>query len=292
MKFADLATRTTTAALLIGFIIAAEIFSEIPSGSYFGLSFQNLFPLLALLFIGICVYEYDSLCRGHTRLLQNRIMNGVVTFLPSLVLFIFHFYRPDLSLSQQASLIFALGVIGLFFGIAHIASAGRVSLEEASKRTVELLIGAVILGFGGASLLGFALLQSHFLLFWIIGIVAANDIGAYFIGKLFGKHKLSVFISPGKSIEGSIGGLLLGVIAGYLIPYFSNITIPVPILLSCLFIGMFGQLFDLTKSFIKRIANVKDSGTLLPGHGGFLDRMDGILGGSVGLQAILIFLSM
>jgi phosphatidate cytidylyltransferase len=187
-----------------------------------------------------------------------------------------------------ASRILALGVLSLFLSSCLIAAAGRISLEEAQRRTVELLIGNTLLGFGGASLLGFALLQSHALLFWVIAIVAANDIGAYFIGKLMGSRKLSRFISPGKSVEGAVGGLLLGIIVGCLLTSMQIVVVPVPAMIAAVCIGVFGQCFDLMKSFIKRIAGVKDSGTLLPGHGGFLDRLDGILGGSLGLQVLFI----
>jgi phosphatidate cytidylyltransferase len=288
MKFADLATRTVTAVVLISCILGAELISEQQGVLVFGIPVSYLFSFLALVFIALCSYEYVRLCAIPAENRLDGVLYAIVTAGPACALFLLHLFYPLSMLSQAASRIVALGVLSLFLSTCQIAAAGRISLEEAQRRTVELLIGNTLLGFGGASLLGFALLQTHELLFWVIAIVAANDIGAYFLGKLFGNSKLSRFISPGKSVEGALGGLLLGLIVGYLLTSMQIVVVPVPAMIAAVCIGIFGQCFDLMKSFIKRIAGVKDSGTLLPGHGGFLDRLDGILGGSLGLQALLI----
>lgn len=116
---------------------------------------------------------------------------------------------------------------------------------------------------------------------WIIfllGIVFAGDIGAYYIGRYLGRHKLAPAISPGKTIEGSIGGLATNLMIGALVKYFyfPNMLW----LLSILFflsIGIVGQVGDLFESSLKRSANIKDSGSILPGHGGILDRIDALL---------------
>jgi phosphatidate cytidylyltransferase len=168
---------------------------------------------------------------------------------------------------------------------------GRRSLEEATTIYLELTIGSILIGFGGASLLHLALLGSHIALFWVVAVVAFNDTGAYFFGKLMGRNKLSIHISPGKSIEGGLGGLILGIIAGIFIgniyPESLGTSSNVHFAILAFFVGVFGQSFDLTKSFVKRIAGVKDSGNLLPGHGGFLDRLDGVLGGALALHIVL-----
>jgi phosphatidate cytidylyltransferase len=115
-------------------------------------------------------------------------------------------------------------------------------------------------------------------IFWILCIVAAGDTGAYYSGTYLGRHKLCPWVSPKKTIEGSMGGLAANVIVALL---FKMITASFAALLPCivfaLVIGIAGQVGDLFASEFKRSAGIKDSGTLLPGHGGFLDRLDALL---------------
>ena len=108
--------------------------------------------------------------------------------------------------------------------------------------------------------------------------VMLTDVGCYYAGTKFGKHKLAPVISPNKTIEGSIGGIICAIIGAMTIGWFISMWFePVPWYIS-LFAGLsctvFGQIGDLSESLIKRDAGVKDSGDSLPGHGGFLDRTD------------------
>ncbi len=117
-----------------------------------------------------------------------------------------------------------------------------------------------------------------FILIW------TNDTFAFFVGKSIGKHKLFERISPKKTIEGFIGGIVFAVFAGYLIsklyikpnPDFSNTSILIWTIIA-LIVGVFGTIGDLIESKFKRIAQVKDSGKIMPGHGGILDRLDSVI---------------
>ncbi len=115
-------------------------------------------------------------------------------------------------------------------------------------------------------------------IFVVLSIVFAGDITALYVGTFFGRHKLCPAVSPGKTIEGSAGGILANVIVGAIGKHFF-----LPQLswgLSILFfiaIGLAGQVGDLYESELKRSSKIKDSGGLLPGHGGFLDRIDALL---------------
>lgn len=115
-------------------------------------------------------------------------------------------------------------------------------------------------------------------IFFLLSVIFAGDIGAFYVGSLFGKHKLCPAVSPGKTIEGALGGLVSNVIAGCL---FQLIFFPGYSwghgMLFMVSAGGAGQVGDLFESQLKRVSGVKDSGWLLPGHGGFLDRIDALL---------------
>jgi phosphatidate cytidylyltransferase len=112
----------------------------------------------------------------------------------------------------------------------------------------------------------------------IMLIVMTNDSTAYYCGSAFGKHRLYPAVSPKKSIEGAIGGLF-GSIGGTMLAkftFFPQLTIS-DALLTAVVIGIIGQTGDLFESLLKRSFGVKDSGTIIPGHGGVLDRLDSII---------------
>lgn len=105
-----------------------------------------------------------------------------------------------------------------------------------------------------------------------------TDTGAYLVGSRFGSRKLMPLISPGKTVEGAIGAVVLTGIVGLIIGLIARIPLSPPwILVAALAFSVLAQAGDITESFLKRLAGVKDSGTLIPGHGGLLDRIDGLL---------------
>jgi phosphatidate cytidylyltransferase len=142
-------------------------------------------------------------------------------------------------------------------------------------------VGKVILG-----VMYVPLLMSHFILirqepagirwiFFILVLAFSGDIAAYYVGKGLGRRKLLPAVSPGKTVEGTIG-LVVGSITGCIL--FRQLFFPMLPVLHTVILGLVGsvagQLGDLCESALKRAAGVKDSGTLLPGHGGILDRLD------------------
>lgn len=109
-------------------------------------------------------------------------------------------------------------------------------------------------------------------------IVWTTDSGAYFTGRKIGKRKLWPEISPNKTVEGFVGGIIWALITAFIIQWISPLTSSILVLIGITIVAsIFGQLGDLVESAIKRHYNVKDSGNLLPGHGGILDRFDSIL---------------
>ena len=127
-------------------------------------------------------------------------------------------------------------------------------------------------------------LSLHFLLLW------SNDTAAYLVGGRFGKHPLFRRISPGKTWEGSIGGAAAAVAMGYVLSVYFTIFTTVEWEALSLIIVITGTYGDLVKSMLKRSLGIKDSGTLLPGHGGMLDRFDSLLGSAPFVYCYLILL--
>ncbi len=117
----------------------------------------------------------------------------------------------------------------------------------------------------------YQIIIGFFIMLW------TNDTGAYLAGRFLGKHKLFERISPKKTWEGSIGGGLLTLVSGYIIALFYHHLNLTNWLIISVIIVIFGGLGDLVESMHKRSVNIKDSGNLLPGHGGILDRFDGLL---------------
>jgi phosphatidate cytidylyltransferase len=120
---------------------------------------------------------------------------------------------------------------------------------------------------------GFA--RGPVIVLWLVLLVICADIGAYFAGRRWGKRKLAPRVSPGKTWEGALGGLVLtALVAWGGAAYFGLPALPTVIFGAV--VGVFSIIGDLTESMFKRAAGLKDSGALLPGHGGLLDRIDSV----------------
>ncbi len=173
----------------------------------------------------------------------------------------------------------ALLVAVLSFAVMSVLMLNLLRVKERGPDLRS--VGSVLLG-----VLTIPLLMSHFILlrrtaqgelwiFFILVLAFAGDIAAYYVGRALGKRKVLPEASPGKTVEGTIG-LVAGSIAGCLLfaaYFFPRIDWPHAVVLG--FVGsIIGQLGDLSESVLKRSAGVKDSGTILPGHGGILDRLD------------------
>lgn len=149
-------------------------------------------------------------------------------------------------------------------------------IEDAVKRLLGLWGGLFYLGVTGAFAIMLAGDRAALMISFFV--VWAGDTGAYFAGKSFGKHKLYPRVSPKKTIEGSIGGIL-GSVGGALLAW--TWLAPERVMWTIIAIAVVGSVIaaagDLVESALKRAAGVKDSGAILPGHGGFFDRLDGFI---------------
>jgi phosphatidate cytidylyltransferase len=172
-------------------------------------------------------------------------------------------------------LLFLPVIIGLRF-LFQLLNVKDVSILVSSNKAI--FSAAAYIGF--PAVCGCLFLQGAYLWQYIlipVLLIWSNDIGAYLIGSQWGKHKIAPAISPGKSVEGTVGGGLAALLTGYLaslfwpdipIYYIATLSLATP---------LFALAGDLWESALKRNAGVKDSGSLLPGHGGILDRYDSLL---------------
>lgn len=168
-------------------------------------------------------------------------------------------------------------IVVLLFLISSVLSKNTYTLDEAAFPVLVTLYVGV-----GFSNLVLAREQGLVILFYALLVVWTTDIGAYFIGMMLGKNKLAPTISPNKSIEGSIGGTLSAVVVSAVYFYFFAPTTYfhhswIIMLLFTVVFSIVGQMGDLVESAYKRHYGVKDSGKILPGHGGILDRFDSLL---------------
>jgi len=248
-----LRTRVITALILAPSIIAA----------IYLLNTTALGAVLAI-FTGLAAWEWGPLARIHST--SYRLLYVFAALLITLLFWVAGTASPVLWLLAVVWVVALIGVLSWPESASWIA-----------KPAVVGAIGLLVLPGVVIALLAVHQLPSgpHWLLFGLL-ICWAADIGAYFAGKSLGRHKLAVEVSPGKTWEGAIGGMLLAVaVCSGILVYagvFDWIWIPALVLLVA--ISIVGDLFE---SLLKRASGIKDSGSLFPGHGGVLDRIDSIL---------------
>src|SRR5699024_10382338 len=174
----------------------------------------------------------------------------------------------ELLTKEEVLILFVMLILGY-----SVLSKNKFTFNEAGFT----LLSVIYVALGFYFLVETRLLGLEYLLF-ILFIIWATDTGAYFSGKFFGKRKLWPKISPNKTIECALGGLTLALIVALIFhivyPFTYSITY---IAVVAILISIVGQIGDLVASAIKRTYDVKDSGNILPGHGGILDRLDSLL---------------
>lgn len=192
------------------------------------------------------------------------------------------FGAPGLAGAAAGYLLFAWrGEVWLYLlAVVLIALVAVMRMDELSKSLprAALLVTGVVYVFGAwKCAIPLREINPHWLMYGLM-LNWVGDTGAYVIGRKFGRHKLAPRVSPNKSWEGAIAAVATSVFLGapYLLRFVEGITISHAIAVTVA-ANVAGQVGDLAESAMKRGAGVKDSGTILPGHGGFLDRVDSTL---------------
>lgn len=250
-------------------VITAVVLAGVVLWALFGWS-NFFYALLLLVAAFACAWEWSAL--GNLQSVVSRVcFSGVVTLVTFLLI-----------LFSSAKVLQLLALIGALSWIAitlDLYVRPTVMAENSKARWLLLLLAAVILVISVASLYWLRGAYSPTMIVYIVALVAAADIGAYFTGRKFGRRKLAVEISQGKTIEGALGGLFAAFCLALLVTrYFSGANLSlVSLFVFSIVAAMFSIAGDLFISRAKRTKGVKDSGNLLPGHGGVLDRFDGLL---------------
>ncbi len=261
-------------------LLVANIF--VPITAFFAIQGGIAFVLFVSVVLGVAAWEF-------WRIFQK---GGYAPSLTVLLVFTISSVIMRYSWGLQFFEIWVGGllVISLFM---HVLQQQRGN-DKAASNLALTVFGALFLGFLGSYAISIRFLEQG--LYWVMlvfPIISLADTGAYIFGRPFGKHKMLTVVSPKKSWEGYIGGIIIGGLGGWglaaLWHIASSAVLPIHGLILGLAISIVAPLGDFGESMIKRQFDIKDSSNLLPGHGGFFDRIDSsLLAAILGYYLILL----
>jgi phosphatidate cytidylyltransferase len=216
---------------------------------------------------------------AHTLLGRAGLHASHISFLPGIALFFELAGAPDAARAFPVSGLPIVAAVGA--ALVAVMRADRFGIPVLASEAAGALSGLLI-GLGAGSFAGLSRLspagEGTARIALLLAVIITSDIFAYFVGHLAGRHKLLPVVSPGKTIEGAIGGLVGAALASAVVGTFWFKSLPLGLLvLIGVLVAIAGIVGDLLESAFKRYVGVKDSGTLFPGHGGALDRMDAFI---------------
>ena len=226
------------------------------------------FLFLVLLITGLALYEWRKLFN-----FQQSILNACSPVL-YLAFCAFLYSVPEIHSELLTLVVLLWGALIIF---VTLYPRGQ---EIYNRHSLLAFLGLLLLSGGWLGFVSIISIEGDSGKFWIVWMLLLTtciDVGAFFGGRMLGKRKLAPRVSPAKTIEGSLSGVILGMLicSPIAITFFDMSLVGSILLTLCLsVIAIFG---DLVESLIKRLSGVKDSGSILPGHGGVLDRVDSIL---------------
>lgn len=257
-------------------IATAVFFVLVMLGGLYGgrYSFVFLFALITAL----CLWEFYTMAlTRHNRRDLIRVFLGLTLGLMPFILS--SIIQLDLAINRSD---FVAVSSLLIFPLIFLAFIYELYMNSARpfENVAYLILGMIYIGVPFA-LLDFIAFDGNYFhadtVFGLLLMTWANDTGAYVIGSRLGRHKLFPRISPKKTWEGSFGGLIVTLLIAFVLGFFFNELTRTNWLILGLIVVVFGSFGDLVESMLKRSFEVKDSGNILPGHGGLLDRFDGFI---------------
>lgn len=268
--------RVLTAILITAVMLPVVIFSK-----------YMIYPIALSLFCAIAIFEVLRVIGVH-----NQYSIAIPSYVMGLALPFCAYFAPE---NNRHMYIFAISaVVILYMMYLFVLMVFRKGfLQYAKVAEIFMIVSYVVISFTSLSLIRY-LEKGLYHFFLIFGSAWVTDIFALLSGMAFGKHKLAPQISPKKTVEGAIGGVIgstvVVIIYSVLIDKFTDVDVNyVALVIFAIVLSFVGQAGDLLASVIKREHNVKDYGTLLPGHGGIMDRFDSVLAVSTVLLLGCIF---
>lgn len=259
-------------------LLAALVMAPLAIAAILLLPTPWMMVLAAVLFLG-GLWEWFDLAEIEDTLARTVLLVAHLALMVAIVWASRSSTGPTLVLFQLASVI---GVVWWLLALLWLGHYRFASDHDTHARMFKLAAGAlsVIPAWCALAWIHASTPNGHHWLLVALVIVWAADTGAYFVGRKLGRRKLAPRISPNKTIEGLAGGVIAGVVAGvgiaWLVAGAQAAQLPA-VALVALAAVLFSVVGDLFESLLKRHAGVKDSGHLIPGHGGILDRIDGVL---------------
>jgi phosphatidate cytidylyltransferase len=259
-------------------LLAALVMAPVTIAAILLLPTPWITALAALLFLA-GLWEWFDLAEIEDPLARTVLLVAHLAMMVAIVWASRSTIGPTLVLFQLTAVI---GVIWWLLALMWLGRYQFASDHDTHARAFKLAAGAlsVIPAWCALAWIHASVPNGHRWLLAALLVVWAADTGAYFVGRKFGKHKLAPRVSPNKTIEGLIGGVVAGVSVGVIAAYYlagAPLAQLPAVALVALIAVLFSVIGDLFESLLKRHAGVKDSGHLIPGHGGILDRIDGVL---------------
>ncbi len=248
---------------------------------------SDAFDFLFMIFGIACLHEFKKMIK----------LKGYSIFIAFLLLWWVFIYL----LEERSSMMYKVNVTHLLMVCTLLTNSVLISqLFSKKERNLQLsrlqkyIISLFYIGAGCIFLTMIPYQNDAFAKMLIIGIfilIWVNDSFAYLTGRMFGKNKLFERVSPKKTVEGFLGGLVFAIIASVVLYNYTNEMNLTKWIILAVVIVIFGTLGDLVESKFKRLAGVKDSGAILPGHGGMLDRLDSLVFAAPFAYACIQFLN-